>query len=242
MKYNIINNKYLELIKNISKYFDQSNQYVHNARNKLKTIIYDRDTLVIKSFKIPHIINKIAYTFFRDSKAKKSYENSLKIINFVPNPIGYIEFKKFGLFHNSYFICEHFNYDFTIRELLFDDNFKDKKIILKEFAYFTNELHKSGIYHLDYSPGNILIKYIDNKYVFKLVDVNRMEFINLDIDTKAKNFSKIWFNDKDLTFVIKEYTNLNDISYDYFLQMAIKYSHKHKEKVELKKKLKGKNK
>jgi len=243
MKYEIykkVSSKFENLTLNIKDYFKNSNTSIHKARNEIKIVEFENKTLTIKAFKIPNIINKVVYTFFRDSKAKKSYNNSLKIIDFVPMPISYIEFFKFGFLYDSYFISENFNYDFTIRELLFDDNFKDKQIILKEFANFTNQLHKNGIYHLDYSPGNILIRYENSQYIFKIVDVNRMKFIEFDTDTRAKNFSRIWLNDDDLTYIVKEYSLLNGEDFNILLDKSLDYSRKHKEKVELKKRLKGK--
>ncbi len=240
LKMKVSDNKYESFLVNIRNYFNKSEQSIHKARNEIKIIDYNSIQYVIKSFKIPHFINKIVYTFFRDSKAKKSYDNSIKIIDFVPKPIGYIEFKKFGLLYDSYFISENFNYDFTIRELLFDDSFEDKEIILKEFATFTNRLHEQGIYHLDYSPGNILIKKENDKYIIKIVDVNRIKFISFDNDTRAKNFARIWLNNDDLSYIVKEYTLLNDLEFEPFNTLALKYSQKHKDKVNLKKKLKGK--
>jgi serine/threonine protein kinase len=239
MKLKVIDNIYKDFVLNIEKYFSEKNKILQDKRNKIIQIDYNNKKYVIKSFKIPHIINKIAYTFFRDSKAKKSFNNSLTISNFTPKPIGYIEFKKFGLINKSFYICEEFDYDFTIRELLFDDNFNNKKDILKEFASFTNQLHKKGIYHLDYSPGNILIKKIDKNFEIKVVDVNRMKFIDFDIETRAKNFAKIWLKDNDLEYIIKEYTKLNDINYNEIIDIALDYSRKHKEKKNFKKRLKG---
>jgi len=158
MKLKVNETKYKELLTQVRDYFEAAENTVHKARNEIKIIPYQDASLVVKSFKIPHFINKIVYTFFRDSKAKKSYANRLKIINFVPKPIGYIEFTKFGLLYDSYFVSEEFKYDFTIREPLLDVNFIDKEEILKAFALFTYTLHEQNIFHLDYSPGNILIK------------------------------------------------------------------------------------
>ncbi len=227
-----------KLLLNIRDYFINSKESIHKARNEIKIIDYNKQELVVKSFKIPNLINKIAYTFFRNSKAKKSYMNSLKIIDYVPKPIGFVEFKKFGLIYDSYYVSENFKYDFTIRELLFDDTFRDKQLILQLFAKFTSDLHKKGIYHLDYSPGNILIKKDNDSYIFKIVDVNRMKFINFDLDTRAKNFARIWFNDSDLKYVVSEYVKNSDIDYDTFVVSALKYSQKHKVKTEFKKKMK----
>jgi len=151
----IIEEKYIKLLQDIRSYFKKSEQSIHKARNEIKILDYDSEQLVVKSFKIPNFFNKIVYTFFRSTKAEKSYNNSVKIIKFVPKPIGYIEFKSFGLLHDSYFISKIFDYNFTIREVLLDKNFEDRVNIFKLFAKFTLELHEDGILHKDYSPGNI---------------------------------------------------------------------------------------
>ena len=228
------------LITNVQKYFLDSKNSIHKARNEIKIIEHNKQKFVIKSFKIPHILNKIVYSFFRDSKAKKSYENSIRISNFVPAPIGYIEFKKFGLIHNSYFVSENFNYDFTIREPLLDESFKDKEEIFKLFAYFTHKLHEQSIYHLDYSPGNILIKKEENSYVFKIVDINRMQFKTLTLDDRLENFSKLWAKDEDMKIIVKEYAEIINENEKYCIEKTIYFSQKNKDFKNLKKRLKGK--
>lgn len=235
----MINKKHLPLLNNIQAHFKNSSNSIHKARNEIKVINYENQEYVIKSFKVPHLLNKIVYTFFRDSKAKKSYENSIKIINFVPKPIGYIEFTKLGLMHDSYFISENFIYDFTIREPLLDVNFEKKEEIFKQFALFTYQLHEQGIYHLDYSPGNILIKQEKNTYTFKIVDINRMQFKPLTIEERLKNFAKLWAKDEDLKLIIKAYVQLIQKNEDDCIEKALYYSQKHKDKKNFKKRLKG---
>lgn len=92
-------NKNYENIKdfllNIKNFFKQNSNTIHKARNELKVIEYKNIQTVVKAFKIPNIINQVVYAYFRDSKAKKSYENAVKLINLninTPTPIGYIEF------------------------------------------------------------------------------------------------------------------------------------------------------
>lgn len=85
-----------EYLLNIQAYFKKSNVSIHKARNELKIIHYNDIDTVVKFFKVPNILRKIIYTFFRDSKAKKSYVHSLKLKNFTPSPIGYIEFYSNG--------------------------------------------------------------------------------------------------------------------------------------------------
>ena len=239
MKFVIFQEKYANLVKNIQKEFLHASETLYDGRNTLKVLTYLDEEIVVKSFKIPHIINKIAYTFFRDSKAKKSYENSMKIIDFVPRPLGYIEFFRFGLLHDSYFLSENYLYDFTIREVLTDIIYPDKEIILKAFSDFSYNLHEAGIEHLDYSPGNILIKKVEKGYVFKIIDVNRMVFRTLDNYARLENFTKLWANDDDLKTIITHYIKHIDIDVNNAIEIATKASQKHKDTKNFKKRLKG---
>ena len=224
-------------ILNIKKYFYQNKDTIHKARNELKIINYDGIDTVVKSFRIPNILNQIVYSFFRDSKAKKSYEYSLKIGTFTPEPIGYIEFYTFLLLKESYFISKKFDYDFTIREPLLDASFLDRENIFKAFAKFTLELHNNNIFHNDYSPGNILIKKENEQYIFKIVDINRMKFFNLTQEDRAENFSKLWASDAILTIMAKEYqlhTNYDDT----FINQVLYFSNKNKKIKNFKKRMK----
>ncbi|MFA5462317.1 MAG: hypothetical protein WC274_09600 [Sulfurimonas sp.] len=239
MKFKVIKNEYSELLKNIQSYFKNSQNSIHKARNEIKVIDFKEKSLVIKSFKVPHLINRIIYTFFRDSKAKKSYENSVKISQFVPKPIGYIEFKELGFLHESFFVSENFEYDFTMREPLIKSDFLQKESLFKEFANFTYILHENDIFHLDYSPGNILVKKEDESYIFKIVDINRMEFKSLSLDDRLKNFSKLWAKDDDLKIIIKEYAKLMNENESNCIKIALKHSQAHKDKNNAKKRLKG---
>jgi serine/threonine protein kinase len=226
-------------ILSIREHFKQNTQSIHKARNELKIIRESETDIVVKSFNVPNIVRRIVYTFFRDSKAKKSYEYSLKIGDFTPEPIGYIEFYQQKLLADSYFLAKKFEYDFTIREPLLKDTFQDKEIILKAFASFTYDLHQKGILHQDYSPGNILIKKENNQYNFKIVDINRMEFRELNINERLKNFAKLWISDEDLRIVAYQYAVLLGEDQEKCYQIALGYSHTLKNKVNMKKRLKG---
>jgi len=240
MKYELSSGKYIGLIEEIRDYFLHTTQTIYDGRNSLKVISYAESKIVVKAFKIPHIINKIAYTFFRDSKAKKSFMHSVKIIEFTPEPIGYVEYFKMGLLSDSYYLCKEYAYNFTIREPLVEKDFKNKEHIFKAFASFTYALHNYNIEHLDYSPGNILIKEIDNGYEFKIIDVNRMRFKRLTDIERLENFSKLWAKDEDLKLIIECYAKLIDMNKDEAIVIALRASQKHKDKKNFKKRLKGK--
>lgn len=242
MKYELnplFKDKLENFLLNIKSYFYENNNSIHKARNELKIIAYDGVDTVVKSFKVPNLFNRIVYSFFRDSKAKKSYENAIKIGDFTPIPVGYIEFYSSKMLKESYFISEKFTYDFTIREPLLDQNFEDRETVLRAFATFSYKLHEAGIFHDDYSPGNILIKKNGANYEFKIVDINRMKFFTFSASDRAKNFAKLWAKDADLRIIGDEYIKHLDAKED-FVELICHYSLQNKKIKNFKKRLKGK--
>ena len=244
MKYQI-NPKYAhfkEFLLGIKEHFSANNKLIHDARNQLKILEFEGETVVVKSFKVPHLLNRIVYSYFRDTKAKKSYEYSLKLEALgisTPEPIAYIEFYESGLLQESYFINKHINYDFTIREIFNDTSFFEREKILEEFAEFTYNLHEKGVLHLDYSPGNILIKKDVNSYNFYLVDINRMKFQTLSKEQRFQNFSKLWAHTEDLTLIAKSYAEIS--SYDALetTKEILKYNNNNKRTKNFKKRFKN---
>ncbi|MDD4854863.1 MAG: lipopolysaccharide kinase InaA family protein [Sulfuricurvum sp.] len=194
----------------IQKIFATDNNSIHKARNELKVIEIEGIKTVIKSFKIPHLLNRVVYTFFRKSKAYKSYHNALRLkeLNIsTPEPIALIEFFESGLLEESYFISEFFDYDFTIRTPLLEP-LEDREAIFTAFAAYTYGLHQKGVWHLDYSPGNILIKRVEGGYQFSIVDINRMEFREISPLQGCENFNKLWASDEELEIMGREYARL----------------------------------
>ncbi len=214
-----VDSSFKEFVLNIQKEFLHNSQSIHKARNELKVIKYADINTIVKSFKVPNLINQIVYAYFRDSKAKRSYEHSLLIAKFTPKAIAYIEFYSSIFLKQSYFISEKFEYDFTIREVLFQNDFEDREEILKTFARFTLELHNDNIFHFDYSPGNILIKKENSTFIFKIVDINRMKFFKLSQEDRAKNFSKLWADEKSLEIIANEYAQHHKCDEDFIKQV-----------------------
>ena len=231
-----------ELI-NIKEIFNDSYETIHKARNELKIIELKGQKCVVKSFKVPHFINRIAYTFFRDGKAKKSFSNAIKLFDLnisTPEPIGVIEFFSSSLLSESYFITLYQPYDFTIREV-FHHKVDDVENILKQFAAFTYNLHQKGVWHVDYSLGNILITKQENReYIFSLVDINRMVFKPIPVAQGLKNFNKFWPKYKtDLDVIAKEYARLSNFPSSQAIDIIHKASQKLQARVNQKRKLKS---
>ncbi len=229
------------LVKNIKKYFASSDVIMHEARNKLKIINYNNTKLVVKSFKIPNIINRIIYAYIRDGKAKKSFFNGIKLtkLNVVtPQPIGYIEFYKYGLLQKSFAISVFQPYDFLIREPLYNDKFLARITIIKCFVNFTYQLHQQNIYHKDYSAGNILVFKNNNTYSFSVVDINRIQFKKINLYLAMKNFNKLWANSNTLTIIAKEYAKISNYNEKKCLKIILAEDKKLKTFVENRRKWK----
>jgi len=215
MKFSIIDKRFKELLLNIKTYFkDNKNEILFQKRNIIKIVEFQNKKYVVKSFKIPHLLNQIVYNFFRASKSERSYENSVKLIELdinTPKPIGYIEFNTLLFFKESFYISDFFDYNFEIRAVFSDKQFKDRENILKYFINFSYELHKKGVYHIDYSPGNILVKKENNSYIFSIIDVNRMKFLEMDTKLKMKSLSKLTKDDKDNALMLQFYQKVSNI-------------------------------
>jgi len=191
--YKDFENRILEYI----VYFDSNGEdFIIGQRNQIKIFILDALKINIKSFKVPHLINQIAYRYFRKSKSRRSFEFANKLIEFnigTPDPIGFVEFySAFGL-QKSFYISEQLECDLTFRELIEIPDYPDYENILRQFTQFSYDLHEKGIEFLDHSPGNTLIKKVsEHQYSFFLVDLNRMEFHkSMDFNQRMKNLCRL---------------------------------------------------
>lgn len=239
-----INTKYSQLkefIEQLPHRFEEQGKTLFKKRNEIKVIHKDGFDVNVKSFKVPHLVNRVAYAYFRGSKAKHSFEYAQRLIELgvhTPDPIAWIETYKSGLFRHGYYVSLQYNYDFTIRDLIGFD-FPDKENILRQFTRFTFEkLHCNGVHHLDYSRGNILIARRDNGYDFSIVDINRMRFERMGYLKGLSNFAQIWAGEKELEIIAREYALLNDKDPDEAVELLIQFDRKHKEHINRKKRFK----
>lgn len=180
-------------------------------RNVIKILDINGIRYNIKAFKVPNLVNKIVYRFFRKSKAERSYLYAERLLAdgvLTPKPEAFIEYTSLISFGKSYYISKQLEYDFTIRKLVDDPSTDDYENILRKFTQFTFQLHEKGIHFLDHSPGNTLIKKDGDEYKFYLVDLNRMEFKNLSYDERLANFARLSPKDQMLEILSDEYSKL----------------------------------
>lgn len=232
----------LSLIKN----FSTSGQLFGNGqRNVIKLFDIEGVTVNIKSFKIPNIINKVAYCYFRKSKARRSYEYATILLEKgigTPQPLAFLENFNFIGLQDSYYVSEHLDADLTYRELVEIPDYPDHDNILRQFTRFSFELHEKGIEFLDHSPGNTLIKKKeDGNYEFFLVDLNRMEFHDaMSFEMRMKNLCRLTPVKEMVAVMSNEYSKLYSESEEKTFETLWKYTADFQEKFYRKKRLKKK--
>ena len=222
------NYKYLK-----SKFRDTINNFVSNgklikdSRNTIKSFNIDNLKLNIKRFKKPNFFNKIIYTFFRSTKAQRSFDYAKKLIELgiaTPKPIFYYNKFKSGLIYQSFYCSENIDYDYDMEYVFENKQLINRDQLLKEFTLFTHNLHENGIMFLDHSRSNTLIKKNNNGYKFYLIDLNRMRFKSLTLKERLKNFKRLKMNDEVLKKVSEYYADLIKIDKQLIFKSIKKYS------------------
>lgn len=235
----VINPKYsflTQYINQVPDHFESLTEVLYKDRNVIKADVVSNVKLVIKSFHRNYLSNRIRYTFFHPSKAKRAYDNGLELINrgFVtPDPVAFIERFKNGLLSESFFIC--LRTDFTKLEFHFTSGGEQ---LMKDLAEYTFRLHKSGIYHLDYSNGNILCKKEGDHYQFSLVDNNRMMFGKFSYERRLKNFRLLGLSQEHLMIVAREYARLENRDAEEAAEYVVRSERRHSDRRKLRKRIK----
>ncbi len=238
-------NQEASLLKLINTFFGAGDLVVKGARNTIKTNVLGNEKVSIKFFQKPGFIKSIIYSFFRSTKAKRSFDFANYLLEngiATPFPVAYLEERNaLGLLGNSFYICHQIDYDFTIRELIHDPLFPERELILQEFTAFTFKMHEAKVNFLDHSPGNTLIvKKRQGKYDFYLVDLNRMQFQKLTTEQRMNNFKKMWLSKQMIQIVAKKYASLSQQSETKLHAILLEKSTQFKRKITKKKYLKRK--
>lgn len=183
-----------EWVVNLKTTFAKDGETIFKRRNEVKIFEVGGGRLNVKSFKLPNFINRYVYAHVRGSKAERSFQYARKFLEMgirTPEPVAYLNCMEGGKLKESFYVSLHLDYDFTLREvLLYKVSERDE--ILRKWVEFTyKKLHKNGIFHLDYSPGNTLITNLDNDYQFSLIDLNRMDFGAINFEKGLRNFRQL---------------------------------------------------
>ncbi len=164
---------------------------IHDGRNQLRTYTYEGLRLVVKSYKIPHLLNRLVYGFLRSGKAQRAYEYALLLRRDgfgSPQPVAWSAERTAGiLFGRSYFVSLQSECPYTYADLM-AHRIEREDEVFRAIGRLTARLHNRGMIHTDYSRGNILIGFApDGTIRLELIDLNRLRFHKISLEEGLHN-------------------------------------------------------
>lgn len=229
------------LVRQLPDKFQSFEQIIYKARNELKLIETEQGKLVIKYFDKIYLANRFIYAWFRPSKAERSFNNALRLLEKgvnTPLPVGYVENFSNGILQESMFVYEYCANPLNMRGVFGEEHYPDRENLLREFTRFTYFLNQSEVFHRDYSPGNILFEQRDGHYHFTLVDINRLSFGAVDERKKYRVFRRLKTDLDALRIIGREYARLYDDDEQEVIDKLISHHEQFIQKKARKKRLK----
>lgn len=148
---------------------------IYKGRNRIYRLVYEGVEVNIKAFRVPGGVKSYIYGAIT-SKARRSYDNSVKLLELgfnVPDPIAYVELHDGPALKESYYVCRQLH----AKDVRLWENMPDNEPLVRAVALELSRLHKAGVWHKDFSPGNVLYTGdAASGYKMYLIDVNRMQF------------------------------------------------------------------
>lgn len=158
--------------------------------DRRRNILRRTEKLVIKHFAVPSLWRGVWYGMFGKSKARRSFENALRMQGLTPEPVAYREVRQFGILRDSAYACRLSECPYTFNDLINQPDFPNRTTILQAVGRFTALLHQRGILHRDYSAGNILFT-ADASRV-EVIDLNRIRMCRvLSRKQRLTNFERL---------------------------------------------------
>lgn len=213
-----------------SRFNEGEGQLLHDGRNQIRLFERNGLRIVAKRYKRHDCFKQLVYTFFRKNKARRSYENAVRLgeMGFdTPEPIAFIETRRHGLIRQVYYLCE-FTDAQPVRTPLIDTNPFDQGLAC-DYANFVATLHEHGVLHRDLNPTNVLYTDTDEHHHFTLIDINRMKFYapnSVPKDECMENLTLFWRPTEIYHYVLNEYAIARGWTTDDIEKaMQVKYRH-----------------
>ncbi len=206
-----------DFVESLPTRFASEGVTLHDGRNTVKRFTVGGQTLVVKRYKRPNVVQRIAYTFFERSKAERAYVFAGILRDrriSTPHEVAYIEQSSGGLLTGSYFVSEECAWP-SLREALERPDF-DRTLAAALGRYLVT-LHERHIAHGDLNLGNILYHtQADGTYAFALIDTNRSHFGPLSRRDCLRNLLRLTYDTALMDFVVREYATSRGWDADRF--------------------------
>lgn len=215
---------YVKALPALFKY--DSGTVIYKGRNELREMDWYGTKVVIKSFRVPNLINRIAYGVFRSSKAQRSFEYAEMLRREgigSPAPVAYYTERNGLLFTRSYYISLKSECPYSYVNLMRGD-FPGQEEILRAIARTTAALHEKGYLHKDYSRGNILFRHTDKGVEVEIIDLNRIRFRTVDMEEGCRNFERLPGTPEMFAILADEYAKARGFDANECLKLILKYN------------------
>lgn len=191
--------------------FDNNGQTLKDDRNEIKIIEQDGLKMCIKSFNRVTAFNRYMYSWFRATKAKRSYKVACRLKQagiHTPEPVGYVEvYGKGHLLEKAYYVSLYLDHQFDMKDVL-EKTIDCQERILTSFAHeMATVVHPAGAWHNDLSLGNVLINKVgEDDWSFSFIDLNRLTFKRHILPTQGLiNLKKMTNNPVALALMAEQY-------------------------------------
>lgn len=210
-------------VRSLPQTFSQGGNTLYKGRNTVKSFCVDGRTLVVKHYKRPNPVQRVAYSFFKKSKAARAYlfAAMLRERGFnTPREVAYLELGNGILMSDCYFVSESCMLPPLTGLLRRDDFDHDAADAL---AHLLARLHEKGVMHGDLNLTNILYeRTADGGFSFWLIDTNRSKFIQPTEDDCAENLKRLTHDKRLMDYVIRRYAEIRGLDADKTVALVIK--------------------
>lgn len=216
--------RFADFARRVPLIFNKEGRTIYKARNEIKVFEVDGVELNVKQYKVPIWINRVIYTFFRQAKAVRAYEYALRLVSKgieTPAPVAYILFWKNGLLDQSYFISLQSSY-----EMLYEVGqhpVEENGDIFRALGMYVAGLHNIGVYHEDFSPGNVLFQRTSQGIKFSLIDINRMRFGPVSLRSGCANFARLWGREEAFRVMARSYAEARHVDVEKCTRWVLHY-------------------
>ena len=204
--------QHLPEVQRLPDIFNTEGVTLHQGRNVVKRFtLPDGTEWVVKRYKRPNLAQRIAYTFFKKSKAERAYRYSHELLARgidTPPGIACILQRRGGLLLDSYFVSAVCTDPPVYPALVSTGNY-DKELA-DALAVFFVYLHSRGVLHGDPNLNNILYRRDESgKTVFAVIDTNRSVFRpSLSHRACLENLKRVTHRRDLLQYIVERYATL----------------------------------
>ncbi|WP_016776947.1 lipopolysaccharide kinase InaA family protein [Anaerophaga thermohalophila] len=201
----------MHFMENLPYTFRNEGTTIKNDRNEIKIINFGGVDLCVKAFNKVTVFNRFMYSWFRPSKAERSYNLAKFLLKKgidTPYPLGYVEVKgRWGILKTSFYVSLCQQYNFMLSDIIKGEHPEAKEILGGFARFMATKVHPAGIWHGDLSTGNVLINKNSLKnYSFSMVDLNRIKVKKrISPRTGIRNLQKLTNRPVYLSIMAEEY-------------------------------------